>query len=102
MLCRTFLSRAFVFPDLAGIARGQSFKDVNPCFGPSESLCVEPHWYVVVHGLCSWVVDSFPPFLANSGSKSEVLQKSAHRKKIVLTKSGQTSEAAAELLAPLA
>lgn len=63
------------------------------------------HRHFVVHGLCSWVVSPFPPFLATNPKsicKAEVFQKSAHRKKIVLTKPGHSLEGTGKLLAPLA
>lgn len=99
MLCRTFLSCSVCISRPEGIVRGQSFEEINPWFGLSKSLYDKQF---VAHGLRSWVVFLFPPFLAmnaKSRCKSEVLQKSAHRKKIVLTKPGQTLEGTGKLLA---
>lgn len=97
MLCRTFLSWSVGISRPEGIVRGQSFKEINPYFGLSQSLYVKQHRQFVAHGLCTWVVFPFPPFLAmnaESRCKAEVLHKSAHRKKIVLTKPGQTLKGA--------
>lgn len=102
MLCRTFLSWSVGISRPEGIVRGQSFEEINPCFGLSQSLYVKQHRQFVAHGLCTWVVFPFPPFLATNAKtrcKPEVLQKSAHRKKIVLTKPGQTLEGPGKLLA---
>lgn len=66
---------------------------------------MKQHRRFVGHGLCNWVVIPFSPFLATSANSicnSEVLQKSAHRKKTVLTKPGQTLEGTGKLWAPLA
>lgn len=84
MLCRTFLSWSVGIPRPEGIVSGQSFEEINPCFGQSQSLYVKQHRQFIAHGLCAWVIFPFPPFLATSAKircKSKVLQKSAHRKK---------------------
>lgn len=62
MLSRIFHSWSVGISKPEGIVRGQSFEEINPCFGLSQSLYVKQHRQFVAHGLCVWAVFPFPPF----------------------------------------